>query len=179
MRQRGFTLIELLVVISIIGALSSVVLAGLSKSRTQARDGIRRQSLIQLRTALELYYAQVGSYPITGPGVYYTSNPGGITSDAFYSDNGGNWIPGLVASGAISSLPQDPLPQVVSPSPTCLSFPAKAAYYYRSDDGTSFKVQAWCSPESGIVSATAPLYDPGSPGYSFMVCSGAIACATW
>ena len=61
--HRGFTLIELLVVISIISLLSSVVLASLSSARMKARDTLKVQEAKQLRTALEMYFNDNGSYP--------------------------------------------------------------------------------------------------------------------
>lgn len=62
--QRGFTLIELLVVISIIGLLSSVVLASVSASRASARDAERIANLKQIQNALELYALDNnGNYP--------------------------------------------------------------------------------------------------------------------
>ncbi len=61
----GFTLIELLVVIAIIGLLSSVVLVSLNSARSKGRDSSRIQGLVQVRSALELYRAANGSYPIT------------------------------------------------------------------------------------------------------------------
>lgn len=64
--NHGFTLIELLVVISIIGLLSSVVLASLSSARTKARDTRRTADIRQVQTALELYYDSNGSYPTSG-----------------------------------------------------------------------------------------------------------------
>ena len=62
----AFTLIELLVVISIIGLLSSVVLASLSGARKSARDSRRQQDMQQIQTALELYRAQNGYLPGNG-----------------------------------------------------------------------------------------------------------------
>lgn len=66
--KRGFTLIELLVVIAIIGVLSSVVMASLNTARIKARDASRISQLGQIRSALELYYLDNGSYPPTGCG---------------------------------------------------------------------------------------------------------------
>ena len=60
-RQRGFTLIELLVVISIIGLLSSVVIASLNSARIDGRNTARNSIVIQLRNAFNLAYN--GSYP--------------------------------------------------------------------------------------------------------------------
>src|SRR5574343_1298092 len=64
--QKGFTLIELLVVISIIGLLSSVVLASLNSSRIRARDAKRIQDVKQLKNAIEMYYDNYGYYPSVG-----------------------------------------------------------------------------------------------------------------
>lgn len=66
-KKTGFTLIELLVVISIISLLSSIALTGLSSARAKARDSKKVQTMIQLRTAAELYRTSspTGSYPTT------------------------------------------------------------------------------------------------------------------
>jgi general secretion pathway protein G len=53
--QKGFTLIELLVVISIIGLLSSIVLASLKDARNNAKNKAYRAEVNQFITALELY----------------------------------------------------------------------------------------------------------------------------
>jgi len=62
----GFTLIELLVVISIIGLLSSVVLASLSSARQKAKAVKIVAEMNQLKTALELYRNDKGKYPNEG-----------------------------------------------------------------------------------------------------------------
>jgi len=60
----GFTLIELLVVISIIGMLSSVVLASLNSARAKARDASRIATLKQIQVAIEVYAQDHdGKYP--------------------------------------------------------------------------------------------------------------------
>ncbi len=61
-------MIELLVVISIIGLLSSVVLASLNTARVKARDARRIADLGQIRTALNLFFDTNGYYPQSGCG---------------------------------------------------------------------------------------------------------------
>ncbi|HRN96583.1 MAG TPA: prepilin-type N-terminal cleavage/methylation domain-containing protein [Candidatus Levybacteria bacterium] len=63
--QRGFTLIELIVVISIIGILSSLLVANFMNVRYKTRDGVRKKDLEQIRLALETYRIDVGKYPET------------------------------------------------------------------------------------------------------------------
>ncbi len=54
---------ELLVVISIIGFLSSVVLASLNSARVKARDTVRGSDMNQIVNALALYYDDHGKFP--------------------------------------------------------------------------------------------------------------------
>lgn len=70
--KKGFTLIELLVVISIIGLLSSVILASLSASRVKGRDAKRVSDIRQIRNALELHRDALGYYPSTLAGLVPT-----------------------------------------------------------------------------------------------------------
>mgnify|MGYP000937068357 CR=1 FL=1 len=55
--KKGFTLIELLVVISIIGILSSVVLASLSNARGKGNTAAIKSTLVNVRPQAELVYA--------------------------------------------------------------------------------------------------------------------------
>lgn len=61
--QKGFTLIELLIVIAIIGILSSFLMSNFIGVRQRARDAQRKSDLQQIRSALEMYRADQGSYP--------------------------------------------------------------------------------------------------------------------
>lgn len=64
-KKKGFTLIELLVTISIIAVLTTLLMANFIGIRQRGRDGQRKSNLYQLRSALELYRTDRGSYPTT------------------------------------------------------------------------------------------------------------------
>jgi prepilin-type N-terminal cleavage/methylation domain-containing protein len=64
-QNRGFTLIELLVVVAIIALLSEIVLASLQSATTKARNAKRVEMVKQYQNALELYYTDKGSYPLS------------------------------------------------------------------------------------------------------------------
>ena len=97
--KKSFTLTELLVVVSIIGLLSSVVLASLNNARAKARDTTRISDLKQLQLALALYYDKNGSYPGAQNTVYTSAQASWITTDPLTT---------LVTQGFISKLPVDP-----------------------------------------------------------------------
>lgn len=63
--KRGFTLIELLIVIAIIGVLSSVVIGSLNRARESGKVAQAVASVKNLRTTIEVYSTDVGSYPTT------------------------------------------------------------------------------------------------------------------
>lgn len=101
MKEKGFTLIELLVVIAIIGVLSSVVLASLNDARTKSRDTKRLSDMKQMQIALDLYYLEHGTYPVTdglGCGSWDVSGPEGS----------GTFINTLVNEGYLPSHLKDP-----------------------------------------------------------------------
>jgi prepilin-type N-terminal cleavage/methylation domain-containing protein len=81
---KGFTLIELLVVISIIGVLSSVVMASLSTARERAKVTTVKQLVQQYRNLLELEISDTGT-----PSRLYVSvwNPVGGTTIAQCNSN--------------------------------------------------------------------------------------------
>lgn len=62
--KTGFTLIELLVVMAIIGVLLALALVSYQGARKSARDGKRKASLEEIRSALEMCRADTGSYPL-------------------------------------------------------------------------------------------------------------------
>ena len=91
-----------MVVIAIIGLLSTVVLISLSGVRAKARDARRIQDLKSLQTALEAYYNDNGTYPLScrGSGVWAGHCPD-------YGNCDTNYIVGLVPD-YIPKLPIDP-----------------------------------------------------------------------
>ena len=94
-KDKGFTLVELLVVIAIISILASLLLANFVGLRQRARDAQRKSDLEQIRSALELYRADNGSYPTTSGGWAV-------------STQGDTWIPGL-SPQYIKKVPTDPI----------------------------------------------------------------------
>jgi len=136
-RTHGFTLIELLVVISIIGLLSSVVLASLDSARSKARDAQRIRDIDQIMTALELYYADNGHYPYSSGGCGATSPNGAWCNSVQSQDANGNWIRHLGAPALAEYFPDgDP----ISPGQDgTLNFAnnSKAYFYYSSGYGGS------------------------------------------
>ncbi len=98
--KKGFTLIELLVIISIIGLLSSVVLASLSNSRGKARDAAIKANLVNMRPQAELVFLIPGTYgtafgPLACP--IPTATPTGTLFDS------SRVTVFLIASGNLSS----------------------------------------------------------------------------
>lgn len=92
---KGFTLIELLVVIAVIGVLAGAIIVMINPTAqlARARDAGRKSDLKQIRGALERYNIINGTYPVMGYWAYSTTS---------------NWIPLLVTSGELKSVPVDP-----------------------------------------------------------------------
>lgn len=119
MNKKGFTLVELLVVIAIIGVLSTLAVVSLNNARQKSRDAKRVSDIKQVQTALELYFADVNTYPVQGAtGTEITL--GGAAALCFDED-------GFVA--ACDALGTTYMGQVPS-NPT----PGGTAYLYHSTD---------------------------------------------
>jgi general secretion pathway protein G len=63
MKKRGFTLIEILVAATIIAVLSMVAVTSYGSINKRSRDAKRKSDLEQIRSALEMYRADNGTYP--------------------------------------------------------------------------------------------------------------------
>lgn len=93
--RKGFTLIELLVVISIIGIIVAISIFGLSGARESARDARRKSDLELVRSSLEMYRADCGTYPanLNGTTLIGTGTPSSCS----------------VSNTYIAEIPQDPI----------------------------------------------------------------------
>ena len=64
-RSAGFTLVELLVVISITGILSAIAIPALGTQRRKAVDSQMKSDLRAVAGRMEIYFADMNSYPTT------------------------------------------------------------------------------------------------------------------
>ncbi|MEK7139930.1 MAG: prepilin-type N-terminal cleavage/methylation domain-containing protein [Patescibacteria group bacterium] len=110
----GFTILELLVVVAIIAILSAVTLVLISATKERSRDAKRMSELRQLQTALNIYTAQVGRFPIA-PSATPLSGTDPVSE-------------ALIDQDAIEAGPIDPL------------YPTYAYTYQTDAAGTSFSI---------------------------------------
>lgn len=98
-KTRAFSLLELVVSISILSILAAVALPHLTQHLASARDARRLQDVKNVKQAIDQYFLDHQAYPPVG-----TSGPGGwdVSTD-------GDFIPALVQSGYLASVPMDPL----------------------------------------------------------------------
>ena len=73
--QEGFTLIELMVVILIIGLLATIVVQNLKGATDKAKRIKAQADISGLKTALDRYYLDNGSYPTTDQGLQALVTP--------------------------------------------------------------------------------------------------------
>jgi prepilin-type N-terminal cleavage/methylation domain-containing protein len=157
MKRSAFTLVELLVVIAVIWLLSTVAVVSLDRSRMNARNATRKANLLQVSKALELYYSDNGSYPSTGGSWRGACSNYQAFPDAYVDATHDAWIPGLTPQ-YMARLPRDPNTNKGNPGNAaagCRTDPGNSCYLYRSDDGTGYKLLAYCTPE-GTLSAADP-----------------------
>jgi general secretion pathway protein G len=115
--QDGFTLIEIMVVILILGLLATLVVQNL-KGATDKAKHVKAQADIQaIKTGLDRYYLDNGSYPTTDQGL-----------QALISPPSNGRVPANYESGGyLQSIPKDPW---------------GTAYFYQSD-GNSYVLKSF------------------------------------
>lgn len=106
---------ELLITVSIIAILVAIGIASYSTINKQSRDTKRKSDIEQLRSALEMYRADVGYYPNTGAGSWTAASDLSTT----------------LATTYILAIPADPQG-------------ATSPYMYRATDITNSQYYGYC-----------------------------------
>lgn len=96
--QAGFTLIEIMVVIMILGLLATLVVQNLRGATDKAKRTKAAADIAGLKTALDRYYMDNGSYPTTDQGLQALVTP----------PSNGRMPQNYEQGGYISRLPLDP-----------------------------------------------------------------------
>jgi general secretion pathway protein G len=98
--QDGFTLIEIMVVILILGLLATIVVQSLRGATDKAKRVKAQADISEIKTGLDRYYLDVGSYPTTEQGLAALVTP---------PSTGANGAPNnYEAGGYLQRIPQDP-----------------------------------------------------------------------
>ena len=148
LHTQGFTLIELLVVIVILGILASIVLVSVSAAHIRARDAQRLKDMETIQGAVEQYYADNGHYPITNCSSWPNNGPA-------YAGYHGSWSTRLVCPTTGGTGTQSLAQALNAYIPTSFIDPSgpidiadDRGYLYRSDDGGSYCVMIYKTPEN-------------------------------
>ena len=106
--QDGFTLIEIMVVILILGLLATIVVQSLRGATDKAKRVKAQADISEIKTGLDRYYLDSGSYPTTDQGL----------ASLVAAPNTGRVANNYEAGGYLQSIPKDPWGN---------------AYFYQSD----------------------------------------------
>jgi len=200
-RSKGFTLIELIVAIAIVTTLSTIIYASVNRGRVEARDAARRQSMLQVQVALEVYRQATGKYPITfipadpalpdeeeiemcnglkaPAGLYESLSSGQLGWSIGGSDPNSGWIPGLLPA-YISGMPVD---RYAYTSTICTNAGGSGLtfYGYKGCDGANYSLIFYCAMEKAVP-PTDPFYDASparvdnTKGHMIRGCKGPLGC---
>jgi prepilin-type N-terminal cleavage/methylation domain-containing protein len=152
----GFTIVELLIVIVVIAILAAISIVAYNGIQERARFSAMRSDLSSLNKAIQLYYADNGTYPITPTSTSYCSG----NWCGWDQGTNDNFIPGLA-------------PKYITSTPQLSAANANGdTYLYRSPDGTAYKLIRLLSPlPANEASAMADLMTTN--------CSAAINSSRW
>ncbi|MDE2071191.1 MAG: prepilin-type N-terminal cleavage/methylation domain-containing protein [Patescibacteria group bacterium] len=148
LQSRGFTLVEILITIAIIAVLTGIILMVVNGAKGKARDARRLVDLHSLALGLQVYFNEVGHYPVTDGWVSECDTPTG------------NWIPD---SGDytwnvkdLPQVPRDPLAMGCAPG-------SPYHYSYISTDGKTYQLSTQLEyPTPGISNSSGPYAFNGS-----------------
>ncbi len=159
--KQGFTLMELLVVIAIIGLLSATVLTSLNAGRTEARDSLRVSQMKQMMSAIELYRATVGRYPLsTNCGATIPNTSWCNSVQSMTANN--HWIKDNGSADALTpymgSEPKDPTQGATATfTPHTTGVPQKSYFYY--SDGNFYMLVFGLDRPPHAIESTDGVYD--------------------
>ncbi len=107
--QAGFTLMEILIVMVIIGILATLGFGSFMSSQQKGRDARRKSDLSQVSRALEAYYNDKGSYPLsTGDGKIIGCGPATLKAECDWGDAFSEPVTGYNDTVYMVQLPTDP-----------------------------------------------------------------------
>ena len=89
-RVRAFSLVELVIVVTIIGVLASIAVPRISGAATGTNSAALQATLASVRKAIDMYYAEHGSYPGYDPSGMTPSGVWFVDQLTMYSDGDGN-----------------------------------------------------------------------------------------
>ena len=96
--QDGFTLIEIMVVILILGLLATIVVQSLRGATDKAKRVKAQADIAELKTGLDRYYLDAGSYPTSDQGL----------QSLVAAPSGGQVPANYESGGYLQSIPKDP-----------------------------------------------------------------------
>lgn len=118
--KKGFTLIEILITVTIIAILTAIGIVSYNSVNKRARDAKRKSDLEQIRSALEIFRNDFGSYPGTAEGfIALTSLDPGDGTGPLVPD----YLPGLPMDP--KSTTSVPIPYYYDP----VGYPGATAFY--------------------------------------------------
>jgi prepilin-type N-terminal cleavage/methylation domain-containing protein len=143
----GFTLIELMIVIAIIGVLSGLITTSINNARAKGRDARRKHDLIQIRTALNLYYDKYNNWMRTGSGCGYNGN-----GDGWFNSFGGSYPKAMSQCLLDEGFTAE---EIIDPTKGRWSSPASGYTYMKYTCGTPVSVYLFAKLETLPQSDTA------------------------
>jgi prepilin-type N-terminal cleavage/methylation domain-containing protein len=90
MVRSGFTLVELVMVVTIIAIISAIAVPRVSSSANQSSAGALKATLSNIRSAIDIYYAEHNRFPGYDPSTGVPNGDQFIKQLTLYSDGAGN-----------------------------------------------------------------------------------------
>lgn len=106
----GFTLVELVMVVTIIGIIAAIAAPRVSSSTSQSGASALKATLSNIRSAIDMYYAEHDRFPGYAPGSGTPDNDQFVKQLTMYSDAAGNTNPNYTSNYAYGPYLRAPFP---------------------------------------------------------------------